>query len=82
MTEEIYIIDGQPYKMFTLDILGKTTNVASYALEDKIQEMIEHERYHEVQYISDKYEYYLPVEVDDTDEREIRESIEDVMVDY
>ena len=75
-------IDNRYYKMVETDILGKQTRIASYALENKIQKMIEQERWLEVREISGLYEYYLPKEVDDTDEREVRESIEDVAVDY
>ena len=68
--------------MVETDILGKRTRIASYALEMKIQKMIEQERWLEVEEISNLYEYYLPREVDDTNEREVRESIEDVAEDY
>ena len=71
-------IDNRYYKMVETDILGKQTRIASYALERKIQKMIEQERWLEVKEIDGLYEYYLPREVDDTDEREVRESIEDV----
>ena len=75
-------IDNRYYKMVETDILGKRTRIASYALEMKIQKMIEQERWLEVEEISNLYEYYLPREVDDTNEREVRESIEDVAEDY
>lgn len=75
----LYKIDGRNYKMFTLNILGKPMKVASYALNRKIDKMIEQERYHEVRHIDEQYGYYLPKEVDETDEREMIESIEDVV---
>ena len=75
----LYKIDGRNYKMFTLNILGKPTKVASYALNKKIENMIEQGRYHEVIDIDEQYGYYLPKEVDETDEREMIESIEDVV---
>lgn len=78
----IYTIDRRKYKMFVLPIFGKPTNVASYALNRKIERMIEQERWLEVKHIDDMYYYYLPKEVDDTDEREMIESIEDVARDY
>lgn len=74
----LYKIDGRNYKMFTLNILGKPMKVASYVLNRKIDKMIEQERYHEVRHIDEQYGYYLPKEVDETDEREMIESIEDV----
>ena len=77
-----YNIDNKEYKMFVLPILGKLTNVASYALNKKIEKMIEQDRWHEVCNIDNMYEYYLPQEVDETDEREMIESIEDVAIDY
>lgn len=79
METTIYTIDGKDYKMFTLDILDAPTNVASYDLNKKLDEMIEQERYHEIKHIVELYGYYLPEEIDDTDEREVRESIEDVI---
>lgn len=82
METTTYTIDGKEYKMFTLDILDAPTNVASYDLNAKIEEMIEQERYHEIRHIDELYGYYLPQEVDETDEREVRESIEDVAIDY
>ena len=78
METTLYKIDGRNYKMFTLNILGKPMKVASYALNKKIEKMIEQERYHEVLDIDEQYCYYLPKEVDETDEREMIESIEDV----
>lgn len=75
-------IDNRYYKMVETDILGKRTRIASYALEQKIQKMIEQERFLEVMEVSNLYEYYLPYEVDDNDEREVRESIESVAADY
>lgn len=82
METTTYLIDGKEYKMFTLDIFDSPTNVASYDLNAKIEEMIEQERYHEIRHIDELYGYYLPQEVDETDEREVRESIEDVAIDY
>lgn len=73
-----FVIDGKKYKMFELPIFGIPTLVASFALNEKINEMIEQERYHEVQGIDDMYGYYLPEEIDENDEREMIESIESV----
>lgn len=78
MTTEVYEIDGKKYKIFNLLICGKYLNVASYELESKMQQMIENERYHEVRHIDELYRYSLPLEVDESNEDEIRESIEDV----
>lgn len=77
-----FTIDQRKYKMFVLPILGKPTNVASYALNHKIERMIEQDRWLEIKHIDGMYQYYLPREVDETDEREMIESIEDVAVDY
>lgn len=74
-----FVIDGKTYKMFELNILGTPTMVASYDLNEKLDEMIEQERYHEIRHIDEMYGYYLPQEVDETDEREMIESIEDVI---
>ena len=38
-------IDRKKYKMFVLPILGKPTNVATYALNRKIEKMIEQDRW-------------------------------------
>lgn len=75
----LHKIDGRNYKMFTLNIFGKPMKVASYALNRKIEKMIEQGRYQEVLGIDEQYGYYLPKEVDETDEREMIESIEDVV---
>ena len=74
----LYKIDGRNYKMFTLNIFGKPMKVASYSLNRKIEKMIGQGRYHEVIDIDEQYGYYLPKEVDETDEREMIEAIEDV----
>lgn len=76
--EREYLIDGEKYKMFTLEIKGKWINVASYNLEEKISKMIEEGRYKEIKYIDEMYGYCLPQDIDDTNADEIRESIEDV----
>lgn len=78
MTTQIFEIDGKQYKMFNLLIKGEPMNVASTALENKIQEMIDTERYHEVMKIDRLYGYYIPEEVEENEE-DIRESIEDVI---
>lgn len=41
----LHKIDGRNYKMFTLNIFGKPMKVASYALNRKIEKMIEQGRY-------------------------------------
>ena len=55
METTLYKIDGRNYKMFTLNILGKPMQVASYALNRKIAKMIEEGRYHEVLHIDEQY---------------------------
>ena len=78
MITNTYKIGKRNYKMFTININGNDVNVASYALNNRIEKMIEQERYHEVAEIDKLYQYFLPKEVDDTSEREIYESITDV----
>ena len=78
MITTTYKIGNKNYKMFTININGNDVNVASYALNNRIEKMIEQERYHEVAEIDKLYQYFLPKEVDDTCEREIYESITDV----
>ena len=72
-------IDGRDYEMYSLTILGREVTVASYRLNRKIEDMIDRGRYNEVEHIDSMYGYYLPKEVDHTDEFEIRDSIESVM---
>lgn len=72
-------IDGREYELYSLNILGRDVTVASYKLNRKLDKMIEQERYHEIKHIDDMYYYFLPKEVDHTDEDEIRDSIESVM---
>jgi hypothetical protein len=72
-------IDGREYELYSLNILGREVTVASYKLNRKLDKMIEQERYHEIKHIDSMYSYFLPKEVDHTDENEIRDSIESVM---
>lgn len=72
-------IDSKEYEMYSLLVLGRQIVVASYDLNRQIENMIDQGRYNEVEYIDSTYDYYLPYEVDHTDENEIRDSIESVM---
>ena len=72
-------IGGREYELYSLTILGKQVTVASYKLNRKLEKMIEQERYHEIKHIDEMYDYFLPKDVDHTDEYEIRDSIESVM---
>lgn len=72
-------IDGREYELYSLNILGREVTVASYKLNRKLDKMIEQDRYHEIKHIDSMYNYFLPKEVDHTDENEIRDSIESVM---
>lgn len=78
MTIQYFTIDGKQYKMFNLLICGEYMNVASYELDEKIIDMITEDRYHEVQHIDKKYEYCIEEDIDEN-ERDIRESIEDII---
>ena len=75
---QTFEIDGEPYLMFNLEIKGKRINVGSFGLEEKISEMIDQERYEEVRHIDEMYSYYVPKEVDETSEQDVRDSIESV----
>lgn len=78
MITTTFKIGKRNYKMFTININGNDVNVASFALNNRIEKMIEQDRYHEVSDIDKLYYYFLPKEVDDTCEREVYESITDV----
>ena len=76
-------IDGKKYSIFHLLLFAGTEKevrvpTASFELEEAIQQKIEAEEYHECSAIDEKYNYYLPEEIDTTDVRGMIESIEDV----
>lgn len=78
METKIYTIDGNDYKTFTLPIRNAYVTVASFALEEKINQMIEEDRYNEVIHIDSAYGYVLPEDVEEN-ENDIRESIETII---
>ena len=75
-----FVIDGEEYNMFNLEVMGNRINVASYALHEKINELISRNRYEEVRHIDGLYGYYVPSGVDESDPKSIRESIENAYV--
>lgn len=75
---------GRPYKLFRFIACPhtpheQTVTVAEHKLNALIEKRIRQGRYHEVQKVDEMYGYYLPKEIDTNNEREIRESIEDVV---
>lgn len=78
-------IDGVGYSLFEITVFkgtGKeqTILVAEERLNDKIEQLIEQDRYQEVKKIDDMYGYWVPQEIaDDECEFEIVDSIESVM---
>ena len=82
-TVETIELDGKEYRLFHLTLFAGTDKeteetVAEYALNAKIEEMIENEDYSECRGIDERYGYYLPKEVDTNDVDSMIESIEDV----
>lgn len=73
MSIKQFNIEGHNYRMLNLDVHGKRVNVATYALEAKLQEMDEKGKYEEVEYIDKKYNYSLPEDLDDTNVETIRQ---------
>lgn len=76
-------IDGKEYSIFHLLLFEGTEKeiqvpVASFELEEAIQQKIESGEYHECTEIDEKYKYHLPKEIDSTVVRDMIESIEDV----
>jgi hypothetical protein len=78
MKTTIYTIDGNEYKTFSLLISGIYMTIASFALDEKIEQMIEDNRYDEVMRIDETYAFVLPEDVDEN-ENDIRESIETII---
>jgi hypothetical protein len=78
METTIYTIDGKEYKTFTLRIYDVYMTIASSALNEKIEQMIEDNRYDEVIHIDETYGFVLPENVDEN-ENDIRESIETII---
>lgn len=78
------VLYGRPYTLFRFTACEGTVHeelvtVAEHKLNALIEKRIDQGRYNEVQKVDEMYGYYLPKEVDINDEREIRESIEDVV---
>lgn len=74
----------RPYTLFRFTAFPgtpkqQTVTVAEYKLNALIERRIEQERYPEVREVDEMYSYFLPKEIDVNDDREIRESIEDVI---
>lgn len=78
METTIYTIDGKEYKTFTLRIHDVYMTIASFALNEKIEQMIEDNRYDEVIHIDETYGFVLPIGVDENKD-DIRESIETII---
>ena len=80
MTIELYEIDGKEYKMFNLLICGVYMNIASYALDEKVIDMMTDtpSRYGEVRHIDELYGYSIDEDVEETEEA-IRKHIEDLI---
>lgn len=73
-------LNGHEFRMFRVLINNESFLVAEEKLEEYIQEMIEQERYHEVENIDTMYAIYIPQEVADTEnEVEIIKSVIDVL---
>lgn len=73
-------LNGHEFRMFRVLINNESFLVAEGKLEEYIQEMIEQERYHEVENIDTMYAIYIPQEVADTEnEVEIIKSVIDVL---
>lgn len=73
-------LNGHEFRMFRVLINDESFIVAEEKLENYIQEMIEQERYHEVENIDTLYAIYIPQEVADTEnEVEIIKSVIDVL---
>lgn len=74
----IFTIDGERYKMFTLEYKGKSLNIASYGLDQKILQKIDENRYSEVRYIDEMYGYVLDEETDENDYDAIMRNLEEI----
>lgn len=73
-------LNGHEFRMFRVLINDESFLVAEEKLENYIQQMIEQERYHEVENIDTMYAIYIPQEVADTEnEVEIIKSVIDVL---
>lgn len=84
MEKIIIKLYGRAYKLFRFVACPgtpqeQTVTVAEHKLNALIEKRIRQERYHEVREVDEMYGYYLPREIDTNDEREIRESIEDIV---
>lgn len=69
-----YTIDGVEYDMYRISYKGKEHNVASFALHEKINELIECDRYLEVKDIDGLYNVYIPEDVDPNDMDDVYKS--------
>lgn len=72
MRPRVFTIDGERYKMYNLEHNGERVNVASFALDNKIEQMHNDDRYDEVQHIDEMYSYYIPEDVDENNAEEVK----------
>lgn len=73
-------LNGHEFRMFHIVVSNENLIVAEEKLENYIQEMIEQERYHEVEYIDTMYAIYIPQDVADSEnEKNIIQSVSDVL---
>ena len=78
-------IDSLEYSLFEMTVFKgthheQTITAAEERLNNKVEEMIEQDRYHEVQLIDESYGYWIPQDIaDEGIESEIIDCIESVM---
>ena len=86
MKKKHIYIDKDEFVLFEITVFQGTPNestilVAEERLNDKIEQLIKQNRYHEVKELDDMYHYWVPQEIaDDECEFEIVDSIESVML--
>lgn len=71
---------GKNYRLFHLNINGNPVCVAEEKLENLIQDCIEKDLYHLVQYVDERYGYYVSQDIADTENEEsIKKSVIDII---
>jgi hypothetical protein len=78
--ERVKSFNGEEFKLFHILIEDAPYCVAEERLESHIKKCIESNKYHLVESIDERYGYYIPQEIADTnDEEKIKESLCDVL---
>jgi hypothetical protein len=73
-------LDNETYRLFHITIYGQEVCVAEEKLEKHIQNCLDNDTYHSVEWIDNKYGYYVSQDIADTENEEsIKKSVIDII---